>query len=383
MSMVFAPSNRPCSLCKHNQGLIGWRSERICDECWKKYAQCGRCKDWYFELKSPFCDGCGGATPQEFVAFDCMEQTIQAARGKHWWTDYDDPVDVAPWASMGSLEQARNAIESEKVTLILILCRLERRNECDKLSAHAEKHLKTLVYRDLPDSTSSVNATDILDNCLYNDILEVKDAGKKIFICCFAGFNRAPFVSTYIVATIEERPVLDVLKEVLNVRPCILGNKHFVLTLAKTAATRNEFLPEERETHLGVYRAPGGVYWSDEHMIARWLDTYCRDGVDPAGLQFKNFRDGVTASGASVYHMSLAGQWDGDHFDLEKFYAAAIKLNLAEIACVGRGAKTDACGNTVEFLAIACPAVQALRAQHELGPAELHITLAFYPYDVH
>jgi hypothetical protein len=428
--MAFAPSNRLCSFCQDNQGLISWRSDRICDECWKECAQCGRCKDWYFELKSLCCDGCVGATPPEFVAFDRMEQAIQAASdAAGWWTEYVDPVDVAPWASMGTLQQAWTAIVSKGVAIILILCRLDAGNECAKLSAHAKKHSKKLVCMDIPDSTNWVNVTDILDNCIKNVIPEVKVAGNNIFICCLAGFNRAPFVSTYMVATIEERPVLDVLKEVLDVRPWILGNKHFVLALAKTAAARNELLPEVRETHLGVYQAPGGVYWSNEPMIAlwlkkycpyevapvglqfqfknfrngmtasgasvyhmslapmiaQWLKKYCPYGVDPVGLQFKNFRDGVTASGASVYHMSLAGEWDGDSFDLKKFAEAASNknLNLAEESCIGRRMVTDARGNTAEFLVIDCPAVQDLRAEHGLPLANLHITLGFNPYDVH
>ena len=386
--MAFAPSNRLCSFCQDNQGLISWRSDRICDECWKECAQCGRCKDWYFELKSLFCDGCVGATPPEFVAFDRMEQAIQAASdAAGWWTEYVDPVDVAPWASMGTLQQAWTAIVSKGVAIILILCKLDAGNECAKLSAHAKKHSKKLVCMDIPDSTNWMNATDILDNCIKNVIPEVKVAGNNIFICCLAGFNRAPFVSTYMVATIEERPVLDVLKEVLDVRPWILGNKHFVLALAKTAAARNELLPEVRETHLGVYQAPGGVYWSNEPMIALWLKKYCPYEVDPVGLQFqfKNFRNGMTASGASVYHMSLAGEWDGDSFDLKKFAEAAsnVNLNLAEESCIGRRMVTDARGNTAEFLVIDCPAVQDLRAEHGLPLANLHITLGFNPYDVH
>jgi hypothetical protein len=216
-----------------------------------------------------------------------MEQAIEGASDAAPWTEYAGPVDVAPWASMGTLKQAWNAIESNEVTLILILCRFDADIECMKLSAHAEKHLKRLVYWDLHDSTSVVNATDKLENCIYNEIREVKDAGNEIFICCLAGFNRAPFVLTSVVATIEERPILSVLKAVLSVRPWILGNKHFVLTQAKTAASRNEILPEERDAYLGVYQAPGGVCWSDELMIARWLENIVLTGLILCGENSK------------------------------------------------------------------------------------------------
>ena len=83
--------------------------------------------------------------------------------------------------------------------------------------------------------------------------------------------------------------------------------------------------------------------------------------------------------------MSLAGEWDGDSFDLKKFAEAAsnVNLNLAEESCIGRRMVTDARGNTAEFLAIDCPAVQELRAEHGLPFANLHITLGFKWYDVH
>jgi hypothetical protein len=60
------------------------------------------------------------------------------------------------------------------------------------------------------------------------------EKNNKIFIHCLMGYNRSACIACYLVWRLTHRSMKDIIKEVMELRPCIFSNTSFIKQLLKT-----------------------------------------------------------------------------------------------------------------------------------------------------
>ncbi len=148
------------------------------------------------------------------------------------------PCEPTPYILLGDLDDLTVATMKEhKVGVVISMCPEEMQEHKGIIAELIAANVNCFTVR-----ASENDSYDILPMLeLYGPILSQSvDAGRKTFIHCWGGINRAPALVLGFMVLHKDYPIIDAFKRIVKARGEVLTNKYFRREIVTAALGKQE-----------------------------------------------------------------------------------------------------------------------------------------------
>lgn len=138
-----------------------------------------------------------------------------------------EPMEIYPGLFLGSLLYLENDEWTDEKNIINTINLTEK--DYDEHSLLTLKkfntlHLPSLDIKDYPIIRENGEKTyEFTKNCL--------DKNQNVYIHCLMGYNRSACIICYIIWRLSNQKMKDIIKSVIEKRPCVFSNRSFIKQL--------------------------------------------------------------------------------------------------------------------------------------------------------